>query len=216
MTARRRIRSARWTGAALLVLVGGGLSWNAYEKPLRAAARDYLALRRVARHREILETAARESGVDPDLLAAVMVAESGGRVSVVSRSGAMGLFQLTRTTAEWRAMELGLPPPSDAELVSDPQLNARLGADNLAWLLDTYEGDEERALCAYNAGARRLKEICAEEGGWEPWRAAHAARGDSPLLAYAARVLSVRDDLRGRGIFADARAPGVVPAPSNR
>jgi soluble lytic murein transglycosylase-like protein len=204
-------RALRWLGVPLLVLVGAGFAWRAYEKPLRAAARDYLALRRVDEHREVLATAAREANVDPYLLAGVMVAESGGRVSVVSKAGAMGLFQLTRTTADWRAQELGLPSPSDEELLSNPTLNARLGADNLAWLLDTYDGDEVRALCAYNAGARKLKELSEAEGGWEAWRALHAERRDSGILAYAERVLSVRDDLRSRGTFERPEASAVEP-----
>ena len=93
-----------------------------------------------------------------------MVAESSGDVDAVSRAGAMGLFQLSRVTATWRAQELGIPEPSDEELLSDPLLNARLGADNIAWLLRTYDGDERRALCAYNAGARKLKLLCQAQG----------------------------------------------------
>ncbi len=188
--------------AALLGAVGW-FAWRSYQEPLRGAARDYLAFRRVQKHEEILRQAARESGVDPHLLAALMMAESGGRVDVVSRTGAMGLFQLTRTTAEWRAHELGLPSPSDEELRSDALLNARLGANNLAWLLRTYDGDELRAVCAYNAGARKLKDLCEAEGGWEAWRDARLQNKSSTILAYGLKVLGYRDELVERGAFRD-------------
>jgi soluble lytic murein transglycosylase-like protein len=213
-----RARLVRLLGLPLIVLLGGAFAWRAYEEPLRAVARDYLALRRVDQQRDVLAQAAAEAGLDPCLLAGLMVVESGGRVGAVSKAGAMGLFQLTRTTADWRAMELGLALPTDEELLTDPLLNARLGADNLAWLLATYDGDVERALCAYNAGARKLKELGDAAGGWEAWRALHAERRDSPILAYARRVLAIRDEVRERGTFA-ARAgafePGSPPSPGS-
>jgi hypothetical protein len=133
-------------------------------------------------------------------------------VDVRSRADALGLFQLTMVSARWRAQVLGLPEPTEEQLLSDAGLNARLGADNLAWLLDTYDGNVERALCAYNTGARRLKQLTDEAGGWEAWRAEREAAGDSHLLAYVARVLSMRDEVRATGIFAEFyRPPPLVP-----
>jgi len=203
-----RLRSPR-TLVLLLVLVGGGavtaLSWEGapgkYAHQVEAAVRDHLAYRRVKRYRAELLLAAEESDVDPCLLAGIIVAESSGRVGVVSHKGAMGLFQLSRTTATWRAEELGLPTPTDEQLLSDPLLNARLGADNVAWLLDTFDGDVVRAMCAYNAGARRMKEIAAEEGGWEAWRANHEAAADSDILKHAFKIVRYRDEFRERGLF---------------
>jgi soluble lytic murein transglycosylase-like protein len=120
-------------------------------------------------------------------------------------------------SARWRASELGLPEPSEAELLSDALLNARLGADNLAWLLATYDGDAERALCAYNAGARRLKEITSAAGGWERWRDERQRTGTSAILSYARKVLHLRDELYERGYFGEFYAqppdgPRAAPA----
>jgi soluble lytic murein transglycosylase-like protein len=86
--------------------------------------------------------------------------------------------------------------------LSDPLLNARLGADNLAWLLETYDGDLERALIAYNAGPGRLAQLAEEAGGYQRWREARAAAGDSQLLGYVAKVLDYRDRFVERGLFA--------------
>jgi len=193
----------------LIVLLGvGSLSWREYREPVRAAVRDYLAQRRVERFQEVLGTAARESGVDPYLLAALMLAESSGRVGARSKTGALGLFQLSMVSARWRAQVLGLPEPTEEQLLTDPLLNARLGADNLAWLLVTYDGNVERALCAYNTGARRLKELTDAAGGWEAWRAEREQAGNSPLLAYVHRILHYRDELRARRLF-----PETPPTP---
>ncbi len=193
-------------------------AWHEYEVPVRAAVRDYLSFQRVERYEDVLRVAALESDVDPCLLAAVMISESGGRVGARSSKGALGLFQLSLVSARWRAQELGLPEPSEAELLGDPLLNARLGADNLAWLLRTYDGDVERALCAYNAGARRMKELGDAAGGWARWREERERSGTSSILAYAHRVLHYRDELRARGFFpeffepAPEEGPGAEPA----
>jgi len=186
-------------GAAVLAIA----AWREYEAPVRAAVRDYLSFRRVERYEDVLRVAALESGVDPCLLAALMIAESSGRVSARSSKDALGLFQLTMVSARWRAQELGLPEPTEEQLLSDALLNARLGADNLAWLLRTYDGDVERALCAYNAGARRLKEMCDAVGGWKAWRDERERTGTSSILAYSHRVLHYRDELRTQGYFAE-------------
>jgi soluble lytic murein transglycosylase len=207
--------SAPRLGRLLCVLaLAAGVAWAAwreYEEPVRAALRDYLSFQRVERYEDVLRVAALESDVDPCLLAALMIAESGGRIGARSSKGALGLFQLSPVSARWRAQELGLPAPSEEELLSDPLLNARLGADNLAWLLGTYDGDVERALCAYNAGARRLKELADAAGGWQRWRDERERSGTSSILAYAHRVLHYRDELRARAFFSEFYAPAPGP-----
>jgi len=203
---RRALRAA-----ALITLLGlvGFAAWQRWIVPdaVEAQVRDYLAHRRLGRHKDALLAAAAESGVDVALLGAVCLTESSGRPGAVSSKNALGLFQLSMVTALWRAEKLGLPPPTEEQLLGDPLLNARLGADNLAWLLDTYDGDVERALVAYNLGTRRLKQYCDAAGGWEAWRAERLAAGGSSLFAYASRVLAWRDRLRAEGFFGPP-APG--------
>lgn len=204
---KRAARLAILGAALTLLALGAGLAWREYRVPVRAAVRDYLAFRRVDRYEDVLRLAAAESGVEPCLLAAVMLAESSGRLGARSSAGALGLFQLTLASARWRAELCGLPEPTEDELLSDPWLNARLGADHLDWLLETYDGDVERALCAYNAGPRRLKEIVEPAGGWERWRDERTASGTSQILNYAHRVLHYRDELFQRGYFAEFYRP---------
>lgn len=198
---RGRVRLGR---VVFLVLMFGalfGLAWTETGRGVVRSARDFPALRRVEGHKEILLAASGESGVEPSLLAAVMFAESSGRVSARSSVGALGLFQVMLPTARERAQVLGLAEPTEDVLLSDPLLNARLGADYLSWLLDRYDGHVERALIAYNAGPTKLSRWEEEAGGYEAWRAERVAAGNSDVLAYADKVISHSARFRSRRLF---------------
>ena len=90
----------------------------------------------------MLGYAATTHQVDPKLLRAVIVQESGFRPCAVSAKGAQGLMQLMPATAE----QFGV---ADA---MDPKQNIDAGAKYLKQLLDKYKGDVPLALAAYNAG----------------------------------------------------------------
>jgi soluble lytic murein transglycosylase-like protein len=86
--------------------------------------------------------AARLHGVDPRLLAAVARRESAWRADVVSPVGACGVMQLMPATAKF----LGVTN------VFDARENVFGGARYLRTLLDTFHGDLDLTLAAYNAG----------------------------------------------------------------
>ncbi len=102
--------------------------------------------------RGLIEDEAREFGIDPYLLAAVIRQESGFRRAVTSRAGARGLMQLMPGTAALTASRLGVPWRD--RLLTIPDANLHLGAAHLAMLLRRYRGAVVTALAAYNAGAR--------------------------------------------------------------
>jgi soluble lytic murein transglycosylase-like protein len=83
-----------------------------------------------------------KSGLDPALILAVVMEESGGDPEARSHKGATGLMQLMPGTAA----EMGV---SDA---TSPSQNLHGGADYLAQMLRRYEGQLDVALAAYNAG----------------------------------------------------------------
>jgi soluble lytic murein transglycosylase-like protein len=87
-------------------------------------------------------SAAARSGLDPALILAVTMEESGGDPAARSPKGATGLMQLMPGTAA----EVGV---SDA---TSPAQNLRGGADYLAQMLRRYEDRLDLALAAYNAG----------------------------------------------------------------
>jgi soluble lytic murein transglycosylase-like protein len=97
-------------------------------------------------HGLILAASWRHS-VDPALVKAIIMVESGYDPGAVSAKGAVGLMQL-------------MPPIADALGVKDsfdPALNVNGGVKHLSDLLDHFDGNLHQALAAYNAGIERVE-----------------------------------------------------------
>ncbi len=80
--------------------------------------------------------------VDPKLVRAIICVESAFNPRALSSKGAMGLMQLEPGTARL----LSVRDPYDA------RQNIQGGVTHLRHLLDTFEGDVNLSLAAYNAG----------------------------------------------------------------
>ena len=96
---------------------------------------------------KIIEKSAKRYGLDPDLVRAVILQESGGNPFAVSSKGAKGLMQLMDSTAR----EENVIDPFN------PAQNIYAGAKYLRKQLDEFE-DIQHALAAYNAGPTRVKQ----------------------------------------------------------
>jgi hypothetical protein len=92
---------------------------------------------------ELIENISKEHGVSPALAAAVIKVESGFKPKARSRMGARGLMQLLPSTAR----KVGVH-----EDIYEPEHNIRGGVKYLKMMLDRYNGDQQLALAAYNAG----------------------------------------------------------------
>jgi soluble lytic murein transglycosylase-like protein len=90
----------------------------------------------------LVESSAAQHGVDPALVRAVVLYESGGLPNTITTTGAMGLMALMPRTA--RRLHVRDP--------FDPRDNVDGGTRLLAQLLTEFGGDVDRALAGYNAG----------------------------------------------------------------
>jgi len=125
---------------------------------------------------KIIRSAARRHNVDPDLIRAVIKAESNFDSRALSRKGAQGLMQLMPGTAR----------EQNVTDVYDPGENINAGVRHLRTLLDHYRDDVRLSLAAYNAGSNAVERY----GGVPPFR---------ETREYVRRVLDYRRRYRGIG-----------------
>ncbi len=97
---------------------------------------------RIRKYKPFIMQAARDTGLDTDLIHAVILAESAYDSKAVSPKGAMGLMQLMPATAKRFNV-------SDA---FDPAQNIRGGTQYLKFLMKRFGNDLELVTAAYNAG----------------------------------------------------------------
>lgn len=105
-------------------------------------------------YQELVLREAREVGVDPLLLAALIRQESAFVPDIVSSAGAVGLMQVMPATGRDLARNQGVDNFT-TETLESPEINLHLGARFLIDQLERYGPDLPLVLSAYNAGPAR-------------------------------------------------------------
>lgn len=140
----------------------------------------YERIRYPLRYSEYVRVHAHEHGLDPALVAAVIYQESKFNSDAKSSSGALGLMQLTPSTAHGIAIRTGGSAFRTSDLYN-PEINIRYGAWYLYDLFAKYHS-EKLVLAAYNAG----------QGNVDRWRAHGEPIQFAETRAYVSRVEKLR------------------------
>ncbi len=110
-------------------------------------------------HMFIIQTA-NHYQIDPALIKAIIMAESGYNTKATSKRGAKGLMQLMPGTAQ----SLGV------EDIFNPHQNITGGVQYFKRMVNRFNGDVKLALAAYNAGSRNVRNY----NGVPPFKATHS------------------------------------------
>ena len=117
-----------------------------------------------------IEEHAKERGLDPNFVRALILQESYYNPEAKSRVGATGLMQLMPPTAKEHAARLHIP--FAVSRLENPDVNVNLGTYHLKMLVNMFGGNTYLATAAYNAG----------QGNVMKWRRAAPNKPTDELL----------------------------------
>jgi hypothetical protein len=119
---------------------------GAGQKSAPIAGLSHSAQRRAATYMPVINQMAPQYGLDPNLIAAMTIQESGFNPDARSSKNAQGIMQLIPDTAK----RFGVTDPWD------PIQNLHGGMRYMVFLLNRYDGNIPLALAAYNAGEGKV------------------------------------------------------------
>jgi soluble lytic murein transglycosylase len=154
--ARRR----RLGWLVIAVVLGLGLAFLVAREPVEKGIREITL---PLRHEDVIRQQARDKGLDPALIAAVIYQESKFE-DRTSSAGALGMMQLLPDTAHFIARKTGGTQFTTRDL-STPQINIAYGSWYLRYMIDRYEGNQTLAIAAYNAGEHNVDTWVERAGG---------------------------------------------------
>lgn len=150
----------RLTAAQRRQAIALAYRWGWYEQAVATAAKqgiykDY-SLLYPQPYSSAVQSAAAASGISENFLYGILRQESLYRRDAVSHAGALGLLQLLPETAARAARRIQQPLPGRSALF-EPQINLRLGAEELRAMIEHFAGQPLLAIAAYNAGPGAAK-----------------------------------------------------------
>ncbi len=167
--------------AASARVSGSGTPGNGV--PIEPSARTQSGLHnRIEQYSDSIKNASASYDMDPNLIKAVIAAESGGNARALSSKNAKGLMQLIDSTAS----DMGVSN------VWDPNENIQGGTKYLKGLLDQFDGDTKLALASYNAGPDSVKRY----GGIPPF---------AETQQYVQRVMGFLNAFRQQEVASNAK-----------
>jgi soluble lytic murein transglycosylase len=162
------------------------------------------------RYEPELVAAAREDGLDPALVAALILQESSFDADALSRVGARGLMQVMPTTGRRIARAKGVRYKRAA--LNDPMTSLDFGTHYLRQMSERFSGAAEQVLAAYNAGPHRVDAWTAMRGEQSPEEFIETIPF-SETRSYVMIVLANREQYRRLyGLARSAPAPAVEAA----
>ena len=110
-------------------------------------------------YRQVVTDYAKERGIDPNLVWAIMMQESNFQPHIVSFAGARGLMQLINPTAKSVAKRLGIADFKESDLYA-PSVNIRFGITYLGDVVKDFGDHPARfymAVASYNGGPQNVQ-----------------------------------------------------------
>ncbi len=125
--------------------------------PVNSAPKEFWTLAFPLPWREPLFQYSRQVGLDPYMVAALIRQESEFDPKAISSANAYGLTQILPSTGRELSRRMRIRG-FNAKMLLRPEFNLRLGTAYLKSQLDSFEGQWEPTLAAYNAGGSRVSE----------------------------------------------------------
>lgn len=109
----------------------------------------------VCKYEHIIVAEAEKNNIEPELLASVIYVESRFYPHVVSKANACGL---TQVIPKWTGGRETGKRRYTCKQLKNPRTSIAVGARILGYMIRKYaKGNEDKALCMYNAGSRCLR-----------------------------------------------------------
>jgi len=112
---------------------------------------------------DIIERYAAKYDLPPELIYAIIRAESSFNRYAVSHAGASGLMQIMEPTGVWAAQQMGLSY-FDYNRIFEPEVNIHIGTWYINRLIRQFGGNLDTALAAYNAGSGNVSGWLSAQG----------------------------------------------------